>query len=446
MLDYLIPYLTRTFSFDPNSPLLFTQFYFWGFFAVVFAFLTLVKNRILLRNAFLFATSMFFYYKTSGSYVCILVFCVIANFFIGKWIERAKEHWKKKLWMIIIVIIDLLVLCYYKYSYFFLDALYDFTGIELHVYNFFAAASNKMFGTNSLVDTIILPVGISFFTFQAISYCIDIYRGKISAVKNILDFGFYLTFFPQLVAGPIVRADKFVPQLYRKYFLPRRTFGIAVFWILNGLAKKIILSDYLATNFVDRVFDTPLLFTGLENLIALFAYSLQVYADFSGYTDIAIGVALLMGFRLPQNFNSPYKALSPTEFWRRWHISLSSWWRDYLYIPLGGNRNATLGTYFWMGFLSLVAILLSGSVWVGVALGLFFLYIALYAYFKSGAASTVSARYSTSSGSNAAGHSAPRQPSCCSPRAQSSSSRRIPPSSRLPRSISAFSLQASTPS
>ena len=382
MLDYLIPYLTRTFSFDPNSPLLFTQFYFWGFFAVVFAMLTLVKNRILLRNAFLFATSMFFYYKTSGSYVCILVFCVVANFFIGKWIEKAEQHWKKKLWMIIIVIIDLLVLCYYKYSYFFLDALRDFTGIELHVYNFFAAASNKMFGTNSLVDTIILPVGISFFTFQAISYCIDIYRGKIKAVTNILNFGFYLTFFPQLVAGPIVRADKFVPQLYKKYFLPRRTFGIAVFWVLNGLAKKIILSDYLATNFVDRVFDTPLLFTGLENLIALFAYSLQVYADFSGYTDIAIGVALLMGFRLPQNFNSPYKALSPTEFWRRWHISLSSWWRDYLYIPLGGNRGASVGTFFWMGFLSLVAILLSGSVWVGIALGVFFLYIAIYAYIK----------------------------------------------------------------
>ena len=382
MLDYLIPFLTRTFAFDANSPLLFTQFYFWGFFAVVFAFLTLIKNRIALRNAFLFATSLFFYYKTSGSYVCILIFCVVANFFIGKWIEKAEAQWKKKFLMIIVVIIDLLVLCYYKYSYFFLDALYDFTGIELHVYNFFAAASNKMFGTHSLVDTIILPVGISFFTFQAMSYCIDIYRGKISAVKNILDFGFYLSFFPQLVAGPIVRADKFVPQLYKKFFLPRRTFGIAVFWILNGLAKKIILSDYLATNFVDRVFDTPLLFTGLENLIALFAYSLQVYADFSGYTDIAIGVALLMGFRLPQNFNSPYKALSPTEFWRRWHISLSSWWRDYLYIPLGGNRGASVGTFFWMGFLSLVAIMLSGSVWVGIALGLFFLYIAIYAYLK----------------------------------------------------------------
>lgn len=382
MLDYLIPFLTRTFAFDPNSPLLFTQFYFWGFFAVVFALLTLVHNRILLRNSFLFATSMFFYYKTSGSYVCILAFCVVANFFIGKFIEKSDVNWKKKAWMIAAVIIDLLVLCYYKYAYFFLDVLYDIFGIELHVYNFFAAASNAIFNTNSMVDRIILPVGISFFTFQAMSYCIDIYRGKIKAVKNILDFGFYLTFFPQLVAGPIVRADKFVPQLYKKFFLPRRTFGIAVFWILNGLAKKIILSDYLATNFVDRVFDTPLLFTGLENLIALFAYSLQVYADFSGYTDIAIGVALLMGFRLPQNFNSPYKALSPTEFWRRWHISLSSWLRDYVYIPLGGNRGASIGTYFWIGFISLVAIILSGSGWVGLGIGLFLLYIALYAYFK----------------------------------------------------------------
>ncbi len=382
MLDYIIPYLTRTFAFDPNSPLLFTQFYFWGFFAVVFAIFSLVHKKLLLRNAFLFATSLFFYYKTSGSYVCILIFCVLANFFIGKAIEKSQVKWKKKFLMILVVIIDLLVLCYYKYAYFFLDALRDFTGIDLHVYNFFAAASNKLFNTHSLVDTIILPVGISFFTFQAMSYCIDIYRGKIKAVTNILDFGFYLSFFPQLVAGPIVRADKFVPQLYKPYFLPRRAFGMAVFWILNGLGKKIILSDYLATNFVDRVFDQPLLYTGLENLIALFAYSLQVYADFSGYTDIAIGVALLMGFRLPQNFNSPYKALSPTEFWRRWHISLSSWWRDYLYIPLGGNRGASIGTFFWMGFLSFVAIMLSGSVWVAIALVALFLYISIYAYFK----------------------------------------------------------------
>ena len=141
-----------------------------------------------------------------------------------------------------------------------------------------------------------------------------------------------------MVAGPIVRANEFIPQLYRPFRLSRRLFGLAVFWILNGLIKKIILSDYLAVNLIDRVFENPLLFSGFENLFALFAYSLQVYADFSGYTDIAIGIAMLMGFYLPQNFDSPYKARNPQEFWRRWHMSLSRWLKSYLYIPLGGNR------------------------------------------------------------------------------------------------------------
>ena len=158
-----------------------------------------------------------------------------------------------------------------------------------------------------------------------------------------------------------MRAEEFIPQLYRPFRLSRRQFGIAVFWILNGLAKKIILSDYLAVNFIDRVFDNPLLFSGFENLFALFAYSLQVYADFSGYTDIAIGVAMLMGFYLPKNFDSPYKAENPQQFWRRWHISLSRWLKTYLYIPLGGNRNATFGTYFWIALIALVALVLTGS-------------------------------------------------------------------------------------
>jgi D-alanyl-lipoteichoic acid acyltransferase DltB (MBOAT superfamily) len=170
------------------------------------------------------------------------------------------------------------------------------------------------------------------------SYTIDVYRGQVKPVKNILDFAFYVSFFPGLVAGPIVRANEFIPQLYKPFRLSRRLFGLAVFWILNGLIKKIVLSDYLAVNLIDRVFDNPLLFSGFENLFALFAYSLQVYADFSGYTDIAIGIALLMGFYLPQNFDSPYKSTNPQEFWRRWHMSLSRWLKSYLYIPLGGNR------------------------------------------------------------------------------------------------------------
>ena len=158
-----------------------------------------------------------------------------------------------------------------------------------------------------------------------------------------------------------MRADQFVPQLYKKFFLSRRQFGIAVFWILNGLAKKLIMSDYLAVNFVDRVFNNPSLFTAFENFSALFIYSLQVYADFSGYTDIAIGVAMLMGFYLPKNFNSPYKAKSPGEFWKRWHISLSRWLQDYLYIPLGGNRNGTFGSFCIIVMIAAIAVFLSGS-------------------------------------------------------------------------------------
>lgn len=381
-MEQLIPYLTKIFSFDQETPLLFTQFYFWGFFAIVFAVFAMLHKKLLLRNAFLFFVSLFFYYKTSGSYLCILIFTVVMNFLIGKRIYACVSNTGKKLWLILMVVINLLTLSYFKYAYFFLDVFNNIFHTDLRVYNFFAAASNKLFQTNSLVDTIILPVGISFFIFQAISYCVDIYRKKVKPVNNLLDFGFYLTFFPQLVAGPIVRADVFIPQLYKTSYLSKRSFGIAVFWILNGLAKKIILSDYLATNFVDRVFDNPLLFSGFENLLALFAYSLQVYADFSGYTDIAIGVALLMGFHLPQNFNSPYKALTPTDFWRRWHMSLSSWLRDYLYIPLGGNRNASFGTFFWIAIISIICVILSESLLVAIALLALFLYLGLYATFK----------------------------------------------------------------
>jgi D-alanyl-lipoteichoic acid acyltransferase DltB (MBOAT superfamily) len=381
-MEQLIPYLTKIFSFDQETPLLFTQFYFWGFFAIVFAVFALIHKKLLLRNAFLFFVSLFFYYKTSGSYLCILIFTVIFNFLLAKKIHVANSTIKKKLWIILVVIVNLLTLSYFKYAYFFLDVINNIFHTDLRVYNFFAAASNKMFKTTSLVDTIILPVGISFFIFQAISYCVDVYRQKVKPVSNILDFGFYLTFFPQLVAGPIVRADVFIPQLYKTSYLSKRSFGIAVFWILNGLAKKIIMSDYLSTNFVDRVFDNPLLFSGFENLLALFAYSLQVYADFSGYTDIAIGVALLMGFHLPRNFNSPYKALTPTDFWRRWHMSLSSWLRDYLYIPLGGNRRASFGTFFWIAIIAIICIILSESLLVAVAILTLFIYLAIYAALK----------------------------------------------------------------
>ncbi len=363
--DLLIAYLQKVFSFDENSPLLFTQMHFWVFFLIVFAGFSLMGRRTLLRNAYLMAVSLLFYYKTSGLFVGLLLLVTCSDFFIAQRIYRSTSEWRKRLWLTLSVTLDLGILYYFKYSYFFADIVGQIFGIELEVRNiaaewFNAAAGSPVFS----VDRIILPVGISFYTFQVISYTADVYRGLIRPVRNILDFGFYVSFFPQLVAGPIVKASDFIPQLYRRYFLSRRMFGIAIFWIVGGLTKKIILSDYLALNFIDRVFANPLLFTGFENLAALFLYSLQVYADFSGYTDIAIGLSLLMGFHLPRNFNSPYKAENCSNFWKRWHISLSRWLQTYLYIPLGGNRNTTLGTYFWMAVLTLAGLILSGSIWV----------------------------------------------------------------------------------
>ena len=350
-------FLRHIFAFNSESPLLFTQFYFWAFFAIVYAVFAIImevgtqtkdnrlkatngNTRLHLRNIFLMAVSWFFYYNTSGLFLLILLFVTLSDWLIAKRIYANRKKGKKaQFWLALSIIIDLGILCYFKYAYFFTNVFNNIFGTEIAVFDLFAYICNG-FSDNGrfMVDRIILPVGISFYIFQVISYTVDVYRGHVKPVKNVLDFGFYVSFFPQLVAGPIVRANEFIPQLYRPFRLSRRLFGLAIFWILNGLIKKIVLSDYLAVNLIDRVFENPLLFSGFENLFALFAYSLQVYADFSGYTDIAIGIAMLMGFYLPQNFDSPYKARNPQEFWRRWHMSLSRWLKSYLYIPLGGNR------------------------------------------------------------------------------------------------------------
>ena len=360
-------FLHYIFAFNAESPLLFTQFYFWGFFALVYALFALImeavpdrigNKKLHLRNVYLMFVSWFFYYKTSGLFLLILAFVTLSDWLIAQGIKKSQINNQKsqiaKILLALSVTIDLGFLAYFKYAYFFTDAF------------------NDLFGTNySIVDKIVLPVGISFYIFQVISYTADVYRGRIQPVKNILDFGFYVSFFPQLVAGPIVRAEEFIPQLYKPYRLSRRVFGIAVFWIINGLAKKIIMSDYLAVNLIDRVFNNPLLFSGFENLFALFSYSLQVYADFSGYTDIAIGIAMLMGFYLPMNFNSPYKSQSPQEFWRRWHMSLGRWLKTYLYIPLGGNRCIGFGTYFWLTVIALVSASLTGWwLWIMIPFGM----------------------------------------------------------------------------
>ncbi|MEZ4800397.1 MAG: MBOAT family O-acyltransferase [Flavobacteriales bacterium] len=308
--------------------------------------------------------SLFFYYKTTDTYFALLLFTAISDYVLGRAIHTSQSNFYRKLFVTSSVVINLFVLCYFKYAYFFTDAFNSMFGSHHEVFNVAAHWSNSFFGTHFTVDKIILPIGISFFTFQSISYTVEIYRKKLEPLTHFTDYAFFVSFFPQLVAGPIVRSTDFIPQLYKEYKLSKQEFGLAIFWILNGLVKKLFLSDYIAVNFIDRVFSKPDSYTGFENLMAVYGYSLQVYADFSGYTDMAIGIAMLMGFYLTKNFNSPYKAASISDFWRRWHMSLSNWLRDYLYIPLGGNKKGSMGSYIILGVMLSIVSLLAQSIFV----------------------------------------------------------------------------------
>lgn len=357
-MDFIKDFLT----YDPRHPMLFTHLYFWIFFAVVLAVYTIIYKKNPLRNAFLFLASLFFYWKSGGHFFVILIFSTLVDYTLGQLVYTSKIERRRKLFVGLSVFVNLSLLAYFKYAYFFVDIFNGVFGTQHEVVDLLSLWANNLTGSSFNVTEIILPVGISFYTFQTISYTVDIYRRKVQPVKNIVDFGFYVSFFPQLVAGPIVRASEFVPQLYQKFQLSKSDFGKAIFLILNGLIKKMLISDFISVNFVDRIFANPELYTGFENLLGVYGYGLQIYCDFSGYTDIAIGVALLLGFHLPLNFNSPYKSESITEFWRRWHISLSSWLRDYLYIPLGGNRKGKIRTY-----INLAVTMILGGLWHGAA-------------------------------------------------------------------------------
>jgi len=246
--------------------------------------------------------------------------------------------------LIVSLVVNLGMLVYFKYTNYFYELWTNLAG-----------------GTFEPLD-IFLPAGISFFTFQSLSYTIDVYRGQLKSTDNMLAYAFFVTFFPQMLAGPIVRAADFLPQIYKVPFVSRADFGRAIFLFSSGLFKKAVISDYISVNFVERVFDSPQQYTGLENLVGVYGYAMQIYCDFSGYSDMAIALALVMGFHFPINFDSPYQSLSITEFWRRWHISLSTWLRDYLYIPLGGNRKGRVRTY-----VNLMLTMLLGGLWHGAA-------------------------------------------------------------------------------
>ena len=354
--------LINILAYSEDSPMIFTNFIFWIFFAFLLAIYSFVYKKHILRNALLFIASLYFYYKSGGYFFSLLILSMIVDYSMGLLIASGKTKLKKQVYMFISVVANLGLLSYFKYSYLFIDTTNAIFHTNFQVVNYLSLWTNQLSGSNFDVSSIILPIGISFYTFQSLSYTIDVYRGKIKPIKNIIAYGAFVTFFPQLVAGPIVRATEFLPQLYEDYKLTKQEMGHAIFLILNGLMKKMLISDFISSNFVDRIFDAPASYSGFENLMAVYGYSIQIYCDFSGYTDIAIGVALLIGFRLPINFNSPYKAQNITDFWRRWHISLSSWLRDYLYISIGGNKKGKIRTY-----INLMITMILGGLWHGAS-------------------------------------------------------------------------------
>lgn len=331
--------------YQPQAPIIFSSALFLFMFVGFFAIYLLVFKKQKLRILFLTIFSLYFYYKSSGWYFLLLLLLTFSDFNLARWMGKAERKSLRIFLLVSSLTLNLGMLAYFKYTNFLFASFYELI--------------NKPFDPFA----IFLPVGISFFTFQSLSYTIDVYRRNIVPLQNITEYAFYLSFFPQMVAGPIVRAADFIPQIFKTPFLNKQDFGKAIFLISSGLFKKAVISDYISLNFVDRIFDAPTLYTGFENLMGVYGYALQIYCDFSGYSDMAIGIALLLGYKLNINFDSPYQSASITEFWRRWHISLSSWLRDYLYISLGGNRNGKIRMY-----VNLLITMLLGGLWHGAAL------------------------------------------------------------------------------
>ncbi len=350
------------FLYDPSRPLLFNSTAFLVLFAAFFGVYILLLRRFDLRLLYTLAFSLYFYYLSSGFFFVLLLFSTLVDFTLGHFIHRSATRIERRFFLWLSLAVNIGLLGYFKYT------------------NFFIETANSLAGAGWDPANIFLPVGISFFTFQTMSYSIDIYRGKLAPVterivdvpsffRSLLDFAFFVSFFPQLVAGPIVRAAEFIPQIRQRPQVSERDISRAWLLILGGLFKKAVISDFISINFVDRVFESPALYSGFENLMAVYGYAIQIYCDFSGYSDMAIGLALLLGFRLPENFRRPYRAESVQDFWRRWHISLSTWLRDYLYISLGGNRRGRFRTYLNLMITMLLGGLWHGASWVFIAWG-----------------------------------------------------------------------------
>lgn len=329
--------------------MLFNSLQFLIFFGIVYSVFWLAYRARLVRALFLLAASYVFYASWNPWYLTLLLASTSVDYVAGLAMSGTKSVGRRRFFLVVSLVLNLGLLFVFKYLNFATEtaeALGNALGLGWDFRHF----------------DLLLPVGISFYTFQSLSYTIDVYRGEISATRSFWKFALFVAFFPQLVAGPIVRARDFLPQLERNPLVDAQRMSRGIWFCLLGFAKKVMIADFLAINLVDRVFASPEKYTALETLLGVYAYAAQIYCDFSGYSDIAIGTALLLGFDLPVNFNRPYIAANLQEFWRRWHISLSTWLRDYLYIPLGGNRKGPVRTYG-----NVLLVMLLGGLWHGAA-------------------------------------------------------------------------------
>ncbi|MBN2342639.1 MAG: MBOAT family protein [Deltaproteobacteria bacterium] len=319
-------------------------------FLIAFGGFWLLGERPRLRILFLLAASYVFYASWNPVYLGLIVLSSSLDFVIGGTIHRTNSAMRRKLLLATSLVINLGILCTFKY------------------FNFFAREFTALMGVFDVQVTpwkleVLLPVGISFYTFQSLSYTIDIYKKELEPAKWFFQYLLFVAFFPQLVAGPIVRAKKLLPQFWHAPRVSNDEGSRAIFLIAFGLVKKVVIADYIGGHLVDPVFSNPQMYSGIETLAASYGYAFQIYADFSAYSDIAIGSAALLGFEIPINFNAPYRATDLRDFWQRWHISLSSWLRDYLYIPMGGSKKGTGRTYF-----NLMATMVIGGLWHGASL------------------------------------------------------------------------------
>ncbi len=336
--------------------MLFNSYVFFVFLSVVAALYFVLRHRS--QNRMLLVASNLFYGWWDWRFLSLIWITIINEYFVARAIHRTESPARRKRLLLISLTVNLGILALFKY------------------YDFFAGSLDTLFQSIGLrVDLplmhLILPVGISFYTFQALSYTIDVYRGRTAPARSVLDLGLYVCLFPQLVAGPIERSEHLLPQVLKPRVHRQGDFREGLYHVTSGLFKKVVIADNLAS-IVDMIFATPTSqLSGAECLVGVYAFAFQIYGDFSGYSSIAQGVAKWLGFDLMYNFRMPYLAQSPSEFWRRWHISLSTWLRDYLYIPLGGNRGGSFATYRNLLITMLLGGLWHGAAWTFVAWGAF---------------------------------------------------------------------------